>query len=287
MDCVEFEVLLFDELDRALASADVERMQAHLLACANCRGLYSLVRSGDQQDVTDLPHDFAAGVAASTSGRPCERAQLLLAASEDDASDDDWLVARHLENCPDCSAVAGALARLQLELPALAEADPGEDFVPSVMAATFGVRSGPAGLQESGPRRFIQQLIRRPRIALEGAYAIASSVLVVVSLTSPSFSELPARAAEDTWRFVADTAGTVGEGISELNAVTLTVADQVAESASANVVEFGANVSSSARELTRTVWDELVTPNLEEVRSLWNEKVSGAVEPDTSNPANR
>jgi predicted anti-sigma-YlaC factor YlaD len=287
MDCAEFEVLLFDELDRELASADVDRMQAHLLTCTNCRRLYSLVRRDDQQGVTELPHDFAAGVVASTSGRPCERAQLLLAASEDDASDDGWLLARHLESCADCSAVAGALARLQLELPTLAEADPGEGFVPSVMAATFGVRRGQRGSQRSSPHRLIEQLIRRPRIALEGAYAIAGLVLVAFTLTSPPFSELPARAVGDTWRFVADTAHTVGAGIGELNAITLTLVDQVAESASANAVELGANVSGSARELVRTAWDGLLAPNLEEVRSLWNEKVSGAVEPDTGNPANR
>ena len=287
MDCVEFEVLLFDELDRELASPDVERMQAHMVTCANCRGLYSLLRGDDQQGVAELPHDFAAGVVASTSGRPCERAQLLLAASEDDASDDDWLVARHLESCPDCSAVARALSRLRLDLPTLAEADPGEGFVPSVMAATFGVRRGPGGSQRSGPRRFIERLIRRPRIALEGAYAIAMLVLMVFGLTSPSFSELPVRAAGDAWRSVADAARTVTAGVSELNAGTLALADRMAESVSADAVELGATVSSSAREFARTAWDGLVTPNVEEVRSLWNEKVSGAVEPDTSNPTNR
>jgi hypothetical protein len=262
-------------------------MQAHLLACAKCRGLYALVRGDDRQSVTELPHDFAAGVVASTSGRPCERAQLSLAASEDDASDDGWLVARHLESCADCSAVARALARLRLDLPMLAEADPGEGFVPQVMAATFGARSVPAESQKSGPHRFFEQLIRRPRIALEGAYAIASLALVVFGLTSPSFSELPARAAGGAWRFVADTARTAGEGISELNAGTLTLVDQAAETASANALALGSSVSGSARELTRTAWDELVTPSVEEVRSLWNENVSGAVEPDTRNPANR
>jgi hypothetical protein len=287
MDCVEFEVLLFDEIDRALASPDVERMQAHLLTCANCRGLSSLVRGDDTQGVTELPHDFAAGVVASTSGRPCERAQLLLAASDEDASDDNWLAARHLESCRDCSAVARALARLRLDLPTLAEADPGEGFVPSVMAATFGVRRGPGGSQRSGPHRFIEQLIRRPRIALEGAYAIAMLVLMVFGLTSPSFSELPVRAAGDAWRSVADTAHTVAADVSELYAGTLALADRMAKSASADAVELGATVSSSAREFVRTAWDGLVAPNVEEVRSLWNEKVAGAVEPDTSNPANR
>lgn len=286
MDCIEFEVLLFDQLDRELATPDAERLQAHLLGCANCRSLYALLRGDVEQSVTEPPHDFAAGVVAITAGRPCERAQLLLTASEGEASDDDWLVARHLESCPDCSVVARALARLRLDLPTLAEADPGEDFVPAVMAATLGVRES-AESQWSAWRRLIEQLSRRPRIALEGAYAIAMLVLMVFGLASPSFSDLPVRAAGHTWRSVADTAHTVAAGASELKTGAVALADRMAESVSADAVELGATVSGSAQELARTAWDGLVMPNVERVRSLWNETVSGAVEPDTSNPVNR
>jgi hypothetical protein len=91
------------------------------------------------------------------------------------------------------------------------------------------------------------------------------------------------RAAGDAWRSVADTARTVAAGSSELTAGTLAVADRMAESASADVVELGATISSSAREFGRTAWDGLVTPNVDEVRSVWNEKVVGPVEPDKSN----
>jgi predicted anti-sigma-YlaC factor YlaD len=291
MDCAEFEVLLFGEFDRELASRDVERMRAHLRTCVNCRGLHSLVRGDEQQAVAELPHDFAAGVVASTSGRPCQRAQLLLAASEGDASDDDasddgWLVARHLERCPDCSAVARTLAQLRLELPTLAEADAGDSFVTSVMSATLGDRRTRAS-HKTGPRRFFEQLLRRPRIALEGSYAVAMLVLAVFGLPSPSFSELHVRAAEDAWRSAAEAARTAAVGLGKLNAGTLSFFDEVAESASANAVELGATLSGSSRELTRTVWDGLLAPNVEEVRSLWNEKASGAVEPDTSIPKRR
>jgi hypothetical protein len=286
MDCAEFEVLLFGEFDRALASRDVERMRAHLRTCVDCRGLHSLVRGDDRQAVAELPHDFAAGVVASTSGRPCRRAQLLLAASEGDASDDDWLVARHLERCPDCSAVARTLAQLRLELPTLAEADPGDSFVTSVMSVTLGDRRTRAS-HKTGPRRFFEQLLRRPRIALEGSYAVAMLVFAVFGLPSPSFSDLHVRAAEDAWRSAAETARTAAVGLGKLNAGTLSFFDEVAESASANAIELGATLSSSSRELTRTVWDRLLAPNVEEVRSLWNEKVSGAVEPDTSIPERR
>jgi anti-sigma factor RsiW len=292
MDCLEFEALLFDQLDRELAAPDAERLQAHLHGCANCRNLYALLRGDDQQDVTEPPRDFAASVVAITAGRPCERAQLLLTASDNDASandasDDDWLLARHLESCPDCSAVARALARLRLDLPTLAEADPGPDFVPAVMAATVGVRRGAGESQRSGPPGFIGRLIRRPRIALEGAYAVAILVLMVFGLASPSFSELPVRAAGHAWRSVADTSHTVAAAAAELQTSTLNLAERIAESASAGAVELGTTVSSSTRELARTAWDGLVAPNVEKVRSLWNENASGAVEPDTSNPANR
>jgi predicted anti-sigma-YlaC factor YlaD len=272
MDCVEFEVLLFHQLDRELTAPDGERMQAHLLICADCRALYSLVRGNDPQSVTELPQDFATSVLASTSGSPCDRAQLLLAASEDGASDDDWLVERHLDNCPDCSAAARAMARLRLDLPTLAEADPGERFVLAVMAATIGVPRRAAGSRKSGLHWFIGQIVRRPRIALEGAYAIAMLLLMVFGLTSPTFSDLPARVTRDASRSVADTAGTVAAGVTELKA---------------DAVELGATVSSSSREFARTAWDGLIAPNVQQVRSLWNEKVSGTVEPDTSNPANR
>lgn len=285
MNCVEFETLLFDSLDREIASADVERMQAHRFGCASCRDLYSLLRRDDQQGPTDLPHDFATGVVAITSGRPCERAQLLLAASEQNDSDQDWLVAQHLENCPDCSAVARALARLQLDLPTLAEADPGADFVHTVMAATFGLRRKRKRSQRSGPHRLIERLIRRPRIALEGAYA-AAMLMLMVGLASPSFSQLPVQAGQ-AWHSVAETARTAAAGAGDLTANTLGFADRLAASLSAKAVELGTTVSSSARDLGRAAWDGLVTRNVEEIRSLWNEKVSGAVEPDTSNPVNR
>jgi anti-sigma factor RsiW len=107
---------------------------------------------------------------------------MLLSAPEDSRADDDWLVARHLETCPDCSAVAAALARLRRELPILSEADPGEDFVHSVIAATSGAPSEPKRRPGARLQRHIERLIRRPRIALEGAYAIAMAVLMVVGL---------------------------------------------------------------------------------------------------------
>jgi len=283
MDCAEFEARLFDYREGERAPSDVDRMHEHLLTCANCRYLDSLVRGEDQQNAAELPHDFAAGVVARTSGRPCERAQLLLASSGDATSDEQWLVEQHLRSCPECSAVARSLARLQLDLPMLAEADPGPGFVQSVIAATSGIRSEPKASKRAGPQHFIERLVRRPRIALEGAFTVAMAVSIVFGSTSLSFAELPLRAGAEAWRAGADAMRTVAASVAEMKAGAVTRADRIARAASADAIEMGSTVSDSARDLARNAWDDLIMGNVQEIRSIWNEKVSGSVEPDTSN----
>jgi len=283
MDCAEFENLLFDSLEGERAPSDVDRMQAHLLTCANCRHLDSLVRGEDQHSAAELPHDFAAGVVARTSGRPCERAQLLLAASGGAAPDEQWLVEQHLPSCPECSAVARSLARLQLDLPMLAEADPGQGFVQSVIAVTSGIRGEPKASQRAGLQQFIERLVQRPRIALEGAFTVAMAVSIVFGSTSLSLTDQPLRAGVETWRSVSNATRTVTASVTEMKAGAIARADRIARSASADAIEMGSTVSDSARELARNAWDDLITRNVQEIRSIWNEKVSRSVESDTSN----
>lgn len=297
MDCPDFEILLFRGLDRAIAADDRQGMLAHERSCLRCRRLASLVRGHREPDTTELADTFLAGVMASTAGRPCEQARRLMTSDEGVAPDDTELLALHLETCADCAAVSRVLARVGRDLPALAEGSPGEAFVASVMMATLGAREPVRDNHHGWLRRVASRLIARPRFAAEFAYAVTASALLVFGLPSPSTSWLPARALDG-----ASQIGTAFEGVlaeragdatrigqtrwAELTVDARSRLEQSLETGSAETLERMQTWSEAAQRFVRDVQTSVVVPNLEGLRSLWNETESDAVEPNTGESDN-
>jgi anti-sigma factor RsiW len=184
MDCTRYEELLFAGLDAELEPDAREQMARHAQGCARCRRLAAVVAGNEEPIPPDIADELAAEVFARTSG-------------------------------------AAAIERLQRELPALAEADPGPDFVSSVLAATIGretTQPAPARLHRpASPRIDLsglwQRLALRPRLALEGSFVVTMLALLVFGL--PSTTESPVRAFDSWWRNRTDAARELIENASE------------------------------------------------------------------------
>jgi hypothetical protein len=234
MDCARFETLLFAGLDAPVDAHDRAQMARHEQSCERCRRLAALAAGTDEPGLTEVPADFAATVVTRTIGSACAEAWPLLAAAADDPADAGELLHLHLATCADCAALARALAQLRRDLPALAEVDPGEQFVSAVMAATLGGRPSLPAKRRAGWSSAWQQLIGRPRLALEGACAAAILTLILFGQPSAALSEKPVRALD---------------ALSEWNA---------------SATDF---VDRSAQDL----WDGVLAPRAAELRSLWNE----------------
>ncbi len=236
MHCTEFQERLFEWLEGRLEAAEVERMQSHAAGCLRCRELEELATGDAGLPAVEPPDDMVASIMAQTTGGACDRALLLVserldagpadAAGPSDAAGSadvtgDPLLEMHLESCAECASLAGALERLQRELPAMAAMEPDPGFVSDVMAATIGaavpVRAA-APLQEATPAphlvsrpafdwrewvqglplaapvsAFFERLTLRPRLAFEGAFVGTLAFVLVIGLPSAGVAELPSR----------------------------------------------------------------------------------------------
>ncbi len=79
------------------------------------------------------------------------------------------LLEHHLRLCPECRSIADALGVCDLLLPELATADPGPEFVDSVLERTSRLPLRPSQSFDFA-FRFLRSLFFRPRFALEAAY---------------------------------------------------------------------------------------------------------------------
>jgi hypothetical protein len=141
--------------------------------------------------------DMIQSILRRTSGSPCRRAEALLCDHVDGTLEelDARLVQGHLDHCAGCRDLAATLAGMQPTLAEMAEIEPAEDFVEGVLAATL---PWPARLR----RRFRSlgeewvRLLRRPRIAWEGAYVGTMLLLLVFGTPLSPFSNVPSRALD-------------------------------------------------------------------------------------------
>jgi hypothetical protein len=242
----------------------------------------------------DLPDHFAASVLAQTSGKTCDRTLLLLVEAEAEQSAASELLPLHLESCAHCAAVAHAWTQVLHTLPLLAEGDPDPNFVGAVLAATAGSRKQRVVSPRAWLGRIQHRLIRRPRIALEGAFVMALLLLVAFGLPSRSLVDLPMRAIVVMSRDSAASAQAVksatGEvvrlgrsGWLELNTHTGAAVEQISDWVVTESGEQLRALSGATGTQMQNVWGGLLAPNVEQIRSLWNEKATDPVEPDTAN----
>jgi hypothetical protein len=180
MDCNTFSDLLEAFLKERLGDRDEAAFLEHAERCAACRAML------------EPPGDLAGAILERTSGATCESARALLCAHMVDELDrtDSELAGMHLASCPDCAALCRALARLDLDLPALADLEPDSGFVGDVLASTVEAR--PARRIE----RMLRSLWQRPRIALEGAYVGAFIFALIFVTPASPLAGVPRRAIE-------------------------------------------------------------------------------------------
>jgi predicted anti-sigma-YlaC factor YlaD len=139
MNCRELEDRLEALLDGELDAVERRRCARHLETCDSCRELTAPFVAAESP-----PEDLVGTVLARTSGSPCGQAESLLGEwlEGETAHTDSELMRAHLATCADCRALAGAMTRLAVELPRLAELRPDSGFVDAVLAVTLplGVR---------------------------------------------------------------------------------------------------------------------------------------------------
>ena len=237
MNCAEFQERLFEWLEGQLEAVEVERMRSHAAGCLRCRELEELATGDAGLPVIEPPDDMIASIMAQTTGGACDRALLLVSERLDMAAasevgtasgvgtasraESDPLLEMHLESCPECARLAGALERLQRELPAMAEMQPDPGFVGDVMAATVGAavpERALAPVQAATPTPgfvsrpafdwrewvqslplaarvsvFLERLAQRPRLAFEGAFVGTLAFVLVLGLPTAGVAELPSR----------------------------------------------------------------------------------------------
>lgn len=134
--------------------------------------------------------ELTAAILAATSGNPCARAEALLPCLADGelSEEEVALLTAHLAHCAPCRALAESFAWLESALPAMATAEPDPRFTAEVLAA-IAQADASAALPRFDERLadWWRRSWRRPRFALEAAYA---GTLLVVALTATPVSPL-------------------------------------------------------------------------------------------------
>lgn len=240
----------------------------HLAGCPACRelaalaGLPAAANASDTSSATAAevagraasPPDLLPRVLAATSGPACGRAEELLAGRLE-AAPADPLLLEHLAGCPACRRLESTLAALARDLPALAEVAPDPAFVADILAATSGRAAAPMPRPVVDPlaaaldrvaaalARAWERGLRRPRFALEAAYALLLGLLVlgapVASVAEPARElgraiaveppELLGRLDEPAaTAWTAELAATAGEAAAEIERLAAAFGDRAA-----------------------------------------------------------
>lgn len=200
IDCASFERLLASLLESALPEDEHRALADHLAVCSSCARLAEGSGVMDAEDAVALSDEageaIAHGIFARTTGSPCAAALERLCPFVDGELDPDQsaLVSMHIQHCADCRATVECLRELAVELPALAEIDPGPGFTWSVLERTSRRAAAPESLGER-IGTWWKHNIKRPRFALELAYSGAMVVFLLVGTPVSPFRDAPDRAA--------------------------------------------------------------------------------------------
>ena len=173
---------------------DQQSAEDHLLGCATCLESWAEWVG----DAPDLTHELFSRMGIN----PCSRAAELLGADHADLSDlDNDLLSRHLGICTDCDAVAATIRRLASDLPELRDLTPDPRFLEDVIEATlpsFGAVSPWTRIRD-----FCAEAGKRPRIAIEVAYAVSLLALVFAGFDGQVFAGV--QRAQQTPSVVSNT----------------------------------------------------------------------------------
>lgn len=223
MDCSRFEHLLDSLLGGGLTKQEESDAREHTMQCARCRELLEIARG----DLDILPGDVQEGLTASilesTSGSTCNRVESVLCDYVDSnlGEEQSELVSLHIDHCDRCSALAAVLSAISVDLSAMAEIEPDENFVQDVMTATVYRPTLWMKLNDRFSLWWSKQ-IRRPRFAIELAYTGAVILFLVFGApnaplrgVSPKVVDIaqsnPAEAVVELWENNRDAPGAVAE----------------------------------------------------------------------------
>jgi anti-sigma factor RsiW len=255
MNCRDVEERLDACVEETLSGEECRELQKHVDSCAACRRLLSVAR-GEADFPADDGRGFAASVLERTSGSPCVRARDLLCDHVDGQLDtaDSELLRRHLDHCPACAALSVSLSELRIELPAMADIQPGPFFSVAVIRRLSALGNRPADRQ-TRIRRWWASLVRRPRFSWEAAY-IGTLLLVLAfgnpfsqSYGSSSRLSVPAtawahasRRVPQVWETFADKGGQTADDVVLEISGALSAAEQFASAVEKKIAEVNASV---------------------------------------------
>jgi len=279
IDCSNYQDLLFASLERRADEVTTERMRRHEGECADCRELAATLRG--ESEAAPAPADLVAGIMEATGGTACEQAQMLLAAGD---RAEDVVLRLHVDACEGCAAVERVLDQVRVELPLLAWMDPGDGFAADVLAATAAnaaPRPSPRSGWWSRAAETWELLARRPRIAMEGAYAAAAIAVLVLGFPAQSIAELPTRAFHSVRAEGASVEQVLSDRVGDFTALGRTMWNESATRAS-SMLGSGATAAEqepgglrgllqSARDWAVDTWGPAVGAFFNRLAELWNE----------------
>jgi hypothetical protein len=195
MTCEQVSDILDDLLDSGLSQEARAAAEAHLRECDRCRGLQQILRQA-REALASAPEgspDLVEAVLARTTGPACGAAREGLAAGWGSAPEglDGDLVRLHVTHCVPCRQVGLVLAQLAVDLPRMAEVDPGPAFAAQAVRRAIRV---PRRSRLFDLRPFLESLLRRPRFAWEVAYVAAFVLFFLVGLPGSPLAGMPGQA---------------------------------------------------------------------------------------------
>lgn len=254
-DCDLILERLDDLLEGRLSAAERDALELHLRDCPCCRELAALVGDELGRLAVKPPAGLADSILQRTSGSTCGSARARLCGYVDDeiGQVDRELVRLHLEGCEPCSALAGALALLATDLPALAGAEADERFVAGVLERTSG-RRRPARRWAARLAAAWGETVRRPRFAWEAAY-VATFVLALLFVTPASPLAGVQRTALDL--AVARPAAELREPVARLEGRISAQTSRFWREARSRTAETLAGATEGAGRLTRSLGERI------------------------------
>ena len=271
-DCRRFEDVLEAFLDGTLADADARAARAHLRTCPDCHEL-ALIAGAPVQSAPDLTTQ----VLARTSGPSCERAKENLCEFVDGGAGtvEAELIRMHISACADCALLSNVLVELTTDLPLLAEIRLDERFTADVLARTIPAPRKTATWID----RLVQgldQLMRRPRFAFEGAYVLTVLLLVVLGVPGALLAGAPSRVAETAAR---DIASPVRHTVVELGVTVSDRAQRTLDSTGARVTEEARATADDVTTFSARMFEDLKTG----MGTFWSRLASTDANDDESN----
>ena len=197
MNCREFEDRLEVLLGAHRGDPAFDDALDHARGCPRCARLLAIARGEIVLHDAGAP-DLTSSVMRATVGDPCEALGERICDWIDGkaAVGEAELIEGHLAHCVACGPLAEELRRLNADLPAFREIDPGAGFVEDVLLSTSRRRKR----ARARPRATIfsldwRRLMQRPRIALELAYGGAFLLYLLVGTPASPLREAGGRFA--------------------------------------------------------------------------------------------